>query len=193
MSKIVKAFELFDEQNAHDPNKEHFKGKVYPKELLYSMRMTDRLNEYAPNANDSLQLAARCQHICRWKIPRESYDMDRTGYLRWRNDLKKFHVEVASEILKKVGYGDETISQVRFLLEKKQLKKNEDTQTLEDVICLVFLEHYLEPFAERHPEEKVIQILQKTWSKMSGKGQKAALGLAMSKKSFSIINKALGS
>ncbi|MBQ4913935.1 DUF4202 domain-containing protein [Maribacter sp. MMG018] len=191
MNRLEKAFELFDEENSMDPNKEDFNGKMYPKELLYSMRMTDKLNEYAPDASDSLKLAARCQHICRWKIPRESYDMDRTGYLRWRNELKKFHAEEASKILEKVGYSDETISQVRFLLQKKQLKKSGDTQLLEDVICLVFLEHYFEPFALRHSEEKVIGILQKTWGKMSEKGQKAALGLTLSKKSLSILNKAL--
>lgn len=191
MSRLEKAFELFDEENMHDPNKEHFNGEMYPKELLYGIRMTDKLNEYAPNADDSLKLAARCQHICRWKIPRETYDMDRTGYLKWRNDLKKFHAEEASKILKKVGYADDIISQVRFLLEKKQLKKNRNTQTLEDVVCLVFLEYYFEDFALQHSEEKVIRILQKTWGKLSEKGQKAAQGLSLSGKSAALLQKAL--
>jgi hypothetical protein len=117
--------------------------------------------------------------------------MDRAGYLRWRQDLKKFHAQKATAILKKVGYSEDTIDKVVFLLEKKKLKKNEDTQTLEDVICLVFLEYYFEAFAQKHPEEKIIDILQKTWRKMSEKGRNAALKLPLSKQSHDLIFKAV--
>ncbi|HZJ21304.1 MAG TPA: DUF4202 domain-containing protein, partial [Pricia sp.] len=163
----------------------------YPKEVLYAIRMTEKLNDFAPGASDALRLTARCQHICRWEIPRESYAMNRVGYLKWRQDLKKFHARKATEILEQVGYSQELIDKVAFLLEKKQLKKNEDTQTLEDVICLVFLEYYFEPFAAEHPEDKIIDILQKTWRKMSEKGQEAALQLPLSKKSLLLISKAI--
>ncbi|MFX0556133.1 DUF4202 domain-containing protein [Maribacter sp. CXY002] len=192
-NKLELAFLLFDKANTKDPNVEEYLGKAYPKELLYAIRMTEKLNTFKPDASEALKLTARCQHICRWEIPRESYEMNRAGYLTWRQDLKKFHAERASSILKEVGYDEETIEKVRFLLEKKQLKKNEDTQTLEDIICLVFLEFYFEPFAHGHPEEKIIDILQKTWRKMSNEGQAAALELPLSKKSLTIINKALNS
>ncbi len=192
-NKLQRAFHLFDEANQQDPNTEVFDGKTYPKELLYAQRMTMQLNSFEPNASEALQLTARCQHICRWEIARDSYEMNREGYLRWRQALKKFHAEKAAAILTEVGYTEEIISKVKFLLEKKQLKKNEETQTLEDVICLVFLEHYFEPFAEKHPEEKTIDILQKTWRKMSKKGHWAALQLPLSENSINLVSKAIGS
>ena len=190
-SKLERAFELFDQANEQDPNKVNFQGITYSKELLYAIRMTEKLREFAPNASEPLKLTARCQHICRWEIPRESYEMNRVGYLKWRQDLKKFHAEKASGILMEVGYDQKTIDKVGFLLEKKQLKKNEETQTLEDVICLVFLEYYFEPFIEKHPEEKLIDIIQKTWNKMSAKGHNMALKISFSKTSFELIQKAL--
>ncbi|SHJ34852.1 protein of unknown function [Arenibacter nanhaiticus] len=189
--KLKKAIQLFDQANALDPNSETYQGKEYPKELLYAMRMTDRLNAFAPNASEALQLTARCQHICRWEIARESYEMNREGYLRWRQDLKKFHAKKASDILTKVGYDQTTIDKVVFLLEKKQLKKNEDTQTLEDVICLVFLEFYFDAFTKKHPEEKLVDILQKTWRKMSDQGHEAAMKLPLPDTSVRLIKKAL--
>lgn len=189
--KLVLAFQLFDDANKQDPNTEVFEGTTYPKEVLYGIRMTERLHIFEPNASEVLKLTSRCQHICRWEIPRESYEMNREGYLRWRQELKKFHAKKASGILKEVGYEQEVIDKVSFLLEKKQLKKNEETQTLEDVICLVFLEFYFESFAVKHPEDKTIDILQKTWRKMSEKGQKAALKLPLSKFALDLITKAL--
>ena len=189
--KLKSAFRLFDEANANDPNVEVWQGKEYPKELLYAMRMTEKLKTFDPEAPESLQLTARCQHIRRWEIPRESYEMNRTGYLKWRQDLKKFHAEKASAIFREVGYDQEMIDKVAFLLEKKQLKKNAETQTLEDVICLVFLEFYFEPFSHKYPEEKLIDILQKTWRKMSEKGHDAALKLPLSKESLELVGKAL--
>lgn len=189
--KLSKAFQLFDEANSRDPNIETYEGKEFPKELLYAIRMTQTLNEFAPEASEGLQLAARAQHICRWQIPRSDYDMNRVGYLKWRQNLKKFHALKASELLKQAGYEQEIIDQVEFLLLKKQLKNNEETQILEDVVCLVFLQYYFEPFASKHSEEKVVEILQKTWRKMSLKGQKEATKLLISNKAKSLINKAI--
>lgn len=191
IDKVSKAFQRFDEANGKDPNTVEYSGRSYPKELLYAIRMTEKLNAFDPHASEALQLTARCQHICRWEIPRESYEMDRAGYLRWRRDLKKFHAQKASVILREVGYSEDTIGKVVFLLEKKKLKKNEDTQTLEDVICLVFLQYYFEDFAQKHPEEKIIDILQKTWRKMSDKGRDAAMELPLSKIARDLIETAL--
>ncbi len=191
VDKLHKAFALFDQANTQDPNVEVFEGKSYPKELLYAIRMTDRLDTFEPEASEPLKLTARCQHICRWEIPRESYPMDRPGYLKWRQDLKKFHAEKAGQILREVGYSQEIIEKVAFLLEKKQLKKNPETQTLEDVICLVFLEFYFEAFAKKYEEDKLVDILQKTWRKMSERGQATALKLPLSPNALDLIGKAM--
>lgn len=119
VNKLEQAFILFDKANEQDPNKEIFEGKEYAKEVLYAMRMTEKLNSFAPNASEVLQLTARCQHICRWEIARDSYEMNRTGYLTWRQDLKKFHAKKASELLESIGYDQETIDNVAFLIRKK--------------------------------------------------------------------------
>lgn len=189
--KFIDAISLFDKSNENDPNKESFEGREFSKELLYAIRMTQCLEKFSPEAEEVLKLAVRCQHLRRWEIPRENYEMNRVGYLKWRNDLKTFHADKASEILKEVGYEDELIQSVRFLLLKKQLKQNQLTQTLEDVICLVFLEFYFEKFSAKYSEEKMISILQKTWKKMSSKGQKAALKLHLSAHSQGLITRAL--
>ena len=190
-NKLIEAYVLFDKANAQDPNKERIEGEDVPKELIYGQRMTETLQKFEPQASEALQLAARSQHICRWKIPRNTYPMDRVGYLKWREELKKFHAEKASEILSKVGYEEEIIDRVSFLIQKKKLKKDNETQTLEDVICLVFLEFYYESFLEKHTHEKVIDILQKTWRKMSEKGHDAALQLPYSEKALTLIKQAL--
>jgi hypothetical protein len=189
--KFNKAIQLFDEANSLDPNKEIFEGKEYPKELIYAKRMTEQLNKFSPNASESLQLTVRCQHICRWEIPRNSYEMNRVGYLKWRKDLKDFHAKKAAKILSKVGYDTETIEKIKSLLLKKQLKKNADTQTLEDVVCLVFLEFYFLKFSKKYAEEKLIDIVQKTWKKMSDKGHEAALSLVLPEAALALITKAL--
>ena len=191
IDKLQQAFQFFDQANKEDPNTEEYGGRTYPKEVLYAIRMTEKLNDFAPNAPEALRLTARCQHICRWQIPRESYDMNRVGYLKWRQDLKKFHAKKAGEILNEVGYSQEIIDRVSFLLQKKRLKKDEDTQTLEDVICLVFLEYYFEPFSQEHPEDKIIDILQKTWHKMSPEGREAALKLPLSQTTLDLVSKAI--
>lgn len=190
-NKLQQAFELFDAANVQDPNTEEFEGKTYSKEVLYAIRMSNRLRTFSPEASDTLQLTARCQHICRWEIARKSYPMNREGYLRWRQELNKFHAKKAAEILIKVGYSEEEISKVKFLLEKKQLKKNAETQIMEDVICLVFLEFYFEPFAAKYTDEKNIDILQKTWRKMSEKGHEVALKLPLSEKAVALVTKAI--
>lgn len=190
-NKFEKAIELFDVANTADPNKEIWKGTAYPKEVLYGMRMSEKLDAFEPNANEAVKLAVRCQHICRWEIPRDSYEMNKVGYLKWRKYLYKFHAQKASEILEIVGYDQTLIDDVTFLLQKKQLKKNEHTQLLEDVICLVFLDFYFENFSEKYTEEKLIDIVQKTWKKMSTKGHEFALKLSFSETSKTLIGKAL--
>ncbi|RXG14281.1 putative protein DUF4202 [Leeuwenhoekiella aestuarii] len=188
---VQEALEAIDSHNAKDPNFETIDGQQIPKELLYSQRMTAQLLSFEPDASEALQIAARAQHICRWKSPRDAYPQDRVGYLRWREDLKKMHAKLTGRILEELGYSKEFTDRVKFLILKKHIKKDYESQTLEDVICLVFLEHYFEDFAARHQDDKVIDIVQKTWIKMSPKGHRAALNLPLSDRSKDLVGKAL--
>ncbi|MBK0368552.1 DUF4202 domain-containing protein [Flavobacterium agrisoli] len=190
-TSFQKASQWIDAENAQDPNIEIANGIEYPKELLYSNRMYERLLQFYPQASEAIQIASKAQHICRWKIDRSSYPMDRVGYLKWREELKKFHAKTTSEILEKAGYNDEFIARVCFLIEKKLLKKDAETQLLEDVICLVFLEFYLEPFVEKHDDEKLKNIIKKTWDKMSENGHAAALKINYTPENFELIKSAL--
>lgn len=174
-----KAVALIDAANSEDPNKEtDAGGEEWPKELLYSHRMAEMLQRYAPEADDAMKLAIRAQHIQRWKSPRSNYPMDRTGYLKWRTDLYKFHADTAGELLAQAGYDEVFIERVKQAVGKKALKRNPDTQLLEDVVDLVFIEYYMLDFAGKHPEydeAKWIDIIQKTWKKMSAQAHAFAL------------------
>lgn len=192
MTPFQNASIAIDAENAQDPNFEIDQSKSFPKELLYSNRMYQKLMDFYPEASEAIQIAAKAQHICRWKMPRESYPMDRVGYLKWREDLKKFHAKTTAEILEKAGYPSEFIARVCFLIEKKLLKKDAETQLLEDVICLVFLEFYLEDFVQKHDTEKLKNIILKTWNKMSEKGQQEALKINFSNSNLALIKEALG-
>lgn len=187
-----KASQLIDAENAQDPNIEIDQNIEYPKELLYSDRMYKRLMQFEPKASEEIQIASKAQHICRWKVARESYPMDRVGYLKWREELKKFHAKTTAGILTKVGYASEFIDRVSFLIEKKLLKKDAETQLLEDVICLVFLEYYLDPFVHKHDEEKLKNIIKKTWDKMSNKGHQEALKITYTEENLNLIKASLG-
>ena len=156
--------------------------------------MTAMLEHFAPDATEAVQLATRSQHICRWKSPRNAYPMDLTGYKKWRTDLYEFHAETAGAIMREVGYDDEMISKVQALLRKAKLKVNPETQLLEDVIDLVFLQHYLADFVSKYShyeEEKLLDILRKTWRKMSDNGHAAALKINYTPELLAVIQKAL--
>jgi|TARA_B110000116_G_C16731220_1_gene533810 hypothetical protein len=187
---------LFDQLNAQDPNTEINEGKQIAKELLYSRRMSARLKVFNPSASELLQLAVHAQHIERWKSPRSDYPDGRVGYLKWRQELGQFHAQCASRVMTEQGYSDGDCARVRELLQKKNLKRDTEMQCLEDVICLVFIEHYLLNFVQKHSagysEEKLFKIVQKAWNKMSPAGQAAALLLPLDKHLFNIIKSALG-
>ena len=189
--RLPAAFDRFDAENARDPNRELFEGRDAPKEWAYARRMTAWLERIAPDAPEPLRLAARAQHIRRWEIPRVTYPMTRAGYHQWRTRLGRFHAEVAGEILRDVGYDEPIIVRVQSLIRKERLKQDPDAQTLEDVICLVFLETYFADFARQHDDKKVIDILRKTWRKMSPRGHQWALTLSLSPEARSLVERAL--
>jgi hypothetical protein len=177
-STFEKAVALIDAANSEDPNKVAADGKDWPKELLYSQRMSDMLQRFVPEADDAVKLAIRAQHVQRWKSPRDAYPKDRIGYLQWRKDLYKIQAETAAGLLQQAGYGEEVIGRVRESVAKKKIKENPDTQVLEDVTDLVFIEHYMQAFVDKHPEydeDKWLDIVRKTWNKMSVEAQQFAL------------------
>ncbi|GAB7255842.1 DUF4202 domain-containing protein [Polaribacter sp. OB-PA-B3] len=190
-TKFETAIALIDKKNAEDPNIYSSSGLDYPKELLYSQRMSRKLLQFNSNASKALQIAARAQHICRWVIPRNEFPMDRVGYLKWRETLKKMHAKTTVDILQTVGFNEQFINRVEKIILKKLIKKNDESQTIEDVICLVFLDYYFDEFSAKHSDEKVIDILQKTWVKMSDKGREAALQLSFSDKGLNLVKKAI--
>ncbi|MBK7645686.1 MAG: DUF4202 domain-containing protein [Betaproteobacteria bacterium] len=162
-----KAIALFDAANAQDPNLDD--GQ--PKELLYAQRMTDMIGRFAPEASEVAQLAVRAQHIQRWTVPRSNYPLGKPGYFAWRTGLYQIHAQIAGELMAQAGYGDSMIEQVKTAVSKQGIKTNPDTQMLEDVTSLVFIEHYMLGFAGQHAEyteEKWLGIIRKTWKKMSG-------------------------
>jgi hypothetical protein len=190
--RFLEAWRRFDEENGRDPHLVLVDEVAHPQELLYAERLTDWVLRLNPEASEQLLLAARSQHICRWTIPRQTYEMTRVGYLRWRSDLKQFHAAKAAEILRKVGYEPETIAQVRDLNLKKNLGRDPDCQILEDALCLVTLQHQLADLIAKTERDKMIEILRKTWKKMSPTGREHALTLSFSEEEKRLIEEALG-
>lgn len=178
--RFERAIALFDAANAEDPRQDVAPdGASVPYELLYARRMTEMLERFAPDASEAAKLAVHAQHIQRWKSARESYPMDRTGYLQWRTNLYKFHADTAGSLMKEAGYDDATIERVKTAVGKKGIKVNPETQLLEDVADLVFIEHYMLGFATKkadYSEEKWLDIIRKTWKKMSEAAHAFALG-----------------
>jgi len=189
--RFAAAMARFDGENAQDPKSVVVDGTSQPHELVYSKWLTDWVLRLAPEASESLRLAARCQHLRRWEIPRESYPATRAGYLKWRQVLKEFHADKAAEILRAAGYGEETIGKVRALNLKKNFPADPESQLLEDALCLVFLERQFGELAAKTTEEKMITALQKSWGKMTPQGHAEALKLKYSAEEKRLLGLAL--
>ena len=185
------AVRLIDDAHAQDPNLVTVNGQDQPYELHYSLKMSDYLEKYNPRAPETLRLAIRAQHFRRFEVPRNSYPMNKQGYFTWRTFLKKRQADMASHICRDCGYSEDDSERVAALIRKENLKKDEETQTLEDIACLVFLDDQFEDFEKQHDEDKIITILRKTWSKMSEKGHELALQIPMSTRAKELVTKAL--
>lgn len=191
MTKLDQAFNLFDEYNQQDPNKISKNGKEYASEVFYAQELHDWILKLDPKASEALLLASKCQHIGRWEIERKTYPEGRVGYLTWRSDLSKFHAEKAGEILKSVEYDEGIIERVKEIILKKKLRTDPEVQTMENALCLVFLEFQYDDLIEQLSEEKMINILRKTWAKMTEPGKEVALALKYSEKGASLLDQAL--
>lgn len=180
-----------DAAHALDPKIINANGKDVPYELHYAQKMSSYLDKRAPNASDILRVAIRAQHFRRWEVPRNSYPMTRVGYHSWRTFLKKRQAEQTQGISLEHGYSKEDAERIAALIKKEDLKEDEETQILEDVACLVFLDDQFEQFEKEHDEEKIVTILKKTWGKMTEKGHELALQIDMSERSKELVQKAL--
>ncbi len=179
--RFQQVIEKIDAANAQDPH-------TY--ELDYSRWLTDWVKRLDPNASEMLLIAARGQHIHRWEIPRDKYPDDRKGYLLWRETLKRFHAEQVGKIMREASYPEDSIERVARIILKKNIRDSE-SQTVEDALCLVFLEHQFVDLSRKEPEEKMLGILRKTWRKMGEKGRAEALKLHLAEPESLLLQKAL--
>ena len=180
-----------DAANAADPSVEILEGVSQPKALLYGKRMSAWLDRGYPESSELLRIAARGQHIRRWEVPRESYPATREGYLKWRTYLYGFHADCVAALMQEAGYDSSAIDRVKSLLQKRGIKTDPEAQALEDVICLVFLENYFAEFAATQNGEKLLNIVRKTWGKMSEKGHGLALQLPFTQPVQELLAQAL--
>ena len=180
---LEKVIQLIDNANASDPNN--------GTEALYARRMLQTLQSFDENASEPLTLACYAQHVCRWKLSRKDYSDGLAGYLKWRADLAKLHADILRNAMYDSGYDEQSIKRASSIIQKKRLKKDPDAQTLEDISCLVFLSYYFDSFAKKHPDDKIIDIVRKTWAKMSDEAHDAALKLSMSSRLQVLVEKAL--
>ena len=168
--RFERARAAIDALHAEDPSGE---------EPIYADRMSAALERLVPAPSEALALAVRAQHLCRWKTPRASYPEGKAGYLRWRTAQAKLHSETAREALLGAGYDEPFAARVGELIRKKSIATDAEAQALEDSACLVFVEHYLADFARDRDRAQLIDILRKTWRKMSVRAREAALALPL--------------
>ena len=190
-ARFEAALGRFDGENARDPNTEVADGVSQPRELLYSRRLTGWVLRLKPDAAEPLRLAARCQHLCRWEVPRSSYPMTKAGYLNWRGELKKFHAHKSAEILRALGYPEALVARVQSLNLKRDFPNDPDSRVLEDALCLVFLEFQFAELAAKTDDEKLINALRKTWQKMTEPARQEALQLSFGSRELALVQRAL--
>lgn len=190
-ARLAPAIQRFNALNETDPRQVTVNGVARPYELVQAERLEAWVLRLAPEASDALRLAARCQHLLRFRIPRNTYPADRIGYLKWRKDLARFHAAEAARVMTEVGVAPDVRAQVQKIQLKQELKQDPETQTMEDALCLSFLEHELEAFAQAHEDTKVIDIIQKTWRKMSKSGHEHARELGLCGRALALVLQAL--
>ena len=173
----VAGFNLFHRE---DPATETVDGEQAPRELAYARRMAAWVTRLDPDAGEILLLAAHCQHLRRFKMPRTDHPAGREGYLAWRRAAALEHARLAGAVLRDAGYRREQVERVQNLVLKRAGRgSRQEAQTLEDAACLVFLESDLEGLTSRLGAEKTAEVLVRTWPKMSAAGREAATGLEL--------------
>ena len=179
ITPLQRVLELIDRLNRDDPNTDLVDGVARPRELVYAERLSAWIQRLDPHASEALQIAARGQHVQRWTIPRSRYPMNRQGYLRWRETLKTFHATTVGALMREAGYASDEITRVQTIMSKRQLAHDPDTQTLEDALCLVFLETQFADLKRKTPDDTMRDIVRKTWAKMSERGRAVAMQIPL--------------
>lgn len=185
------AIAAIDQANGDDPNTLTWAGAVRPKELLHAELMTWWVGRLDPDASEAQLLAARAHHLRRWSLPRHDYPEGRAGYLKWRKDLNRRHVEETAAILDALGYEDDEIARVGALIAKTGRTSDPEVQTHEDALCLVFLQTQFTPLADRLGDDKTVEVVARTLVKMSPRGRSEALELALSPRERMLVERAL--
>lgn len=170
-TNLSRVLASIDAANMKDPRIEDGQPEAY----LYGQRMSEQCARLFPEASDTLQIAARGQHVERWVLKRADYPEGKAGYLTWRRDLADHHANKVGEFMQAAEYSDEAVAEVQKMLRKQGIKRDAQVQALEDVICFTFLTWYFAPFAAKHPAEKVLDIVQKTARKMSDEARARVL------------------
>ena len=189
--RFERAVAAIDAANADDPSRIAVRGADQPKELAHAELVTEWVRRLRPDPSEELLLAARAHHVRRWEIPRDSYPDGRSGYLRWRRALHDLHARIAGEILEQAGYEPAAVERVQAIVRKRDLARDPDVQTLEDALCLVFLETQFDALAERLDAEKMDDVVRKTLVKMSDDGKRLALELDLGDEERAALARAL--
>jgi Domain of unknown function (DUF4202) len=192
-SRFEAAIAAIDAANADDPHTIVVRGVERPKEQAHAEMMTAWVRRLDPDADDAQLLAARAHHLRRWTSPRTDYPAGRAGYLRWRTALKARHADEVAVILTSCGYDPATIERVQTIIRKDHLRTDPATQTHEDGLCLTFLETQLAGVGDQLGEEKTIEVVRKTWAKMSPQGQQVARTLDLAPTQRDLLERAIGS
>lgn len=188
--KFVAVITAIDAVNAEDPRKTNVDGVEHPYESAYAERMTETMQRMYPEASELLRIAARAQHIRRWQIPRDTFPRNKEGYQKWRLGMRQLHAELAGDIMSANGYSTEEIALVGSFLRKERLKRDAESQALENVVDVVFLGYYWTDFVAKfadYDDDKLIDIVGKTLRKMSSHGHEAALALDLPPKTALIV------
>ena len=189
--RLDRVMAAIDAVNARDPTAIEAEDELLPKALVYGQLMSAVLDRFMSEAPEVLLIAARAQHIERWVSPRATYPEGRMGYLTWRKDLQQHHATRCGELMQGAGYAEDAIEKVGALLRKERLKYDPLTQTLEDVVCLVFLQYEARAFIALHDDDKVCAILAKTARKMSPHGLIEAGKLSLDDRLAKLLTDAL--
>jgi hypothetical protein len=177
-SRETAALTCFALAHMEDPRSIVVDGAAVPWSVRYHDRLAHWVHRFDANASLPLRLAAACQHIRRWTVPRTDYEEGRRGYRRWRSDLATMHARTARDILDEAGFPEDTIARVETLVRKEGLARDPEVQLLEDAVCMVFFEMDYADLASKHDDAKLIEILRRTWGKMSPRGREAAAALS---------------
>lgn len=191
MNAHTRARELIDAAHAADPARA---ADGRPAELVYADRVEAWVSKLIPAAPDHLLLAARCQHLERFLTPRHTFPEGKVGYLQWRKFLYQKQAARARELALQAGVPEPEADAIARWVSKTDLKKDPGSQALEDAAVLVFLENEIGAFAAQHadyPREKFVDILRKTWRKLSPAAQNHATALDLPPATAALVAEAV--